>query len=385
MKYLGIAPTALCLLCAICKPVVQAQEQEREIKIGWIGPLSGSSAVLGVDSVAAAQMAFNEINAAGGVHGVKLKLIAEDDQYLTSKTVAAYQKLVSADGVKFVFVLTYGGIFAVAERAKRDGIVIVDPLDCNERIGALNEHVLCVAKTTESLGTVIADQVVEHGMTPTGILYFESDPFPKETAEHARARLAERGVTPAVYEGYAAETRDFNPLVERLRAAKVKSLIMYGYDEMGQLARQVRDRGLQLKLYSFATVTSPGFLHSAQGSAEGITIVNWTGEGGAALERFLGQFRREKGRDPFIHLSTIPSYDVAVLLARCLKQGAFNIADQTVATAPLLKCFYETKNYAGISGNITMDSDGVTRSFNHVLATLKGSELVPLAQAAPAR
>lgn len=65
-------------------------------------------------------------------------------------------------------------------------MAIVDPLDCNDRIGALNEHVLCAAKTTESLGTMIADQVVENGNTPVGILYFEADPFPKETAEHAR-------------------------------------------------------------------------------------------------------------------------------------------------------------------------------------------------------
>jgi hypothetical protein len=33
---------------------------------------------------------------------------------------------------------------------------------------------------------MIADQVVENGNTPVGILYFEADPFPKETAEHAR-------------------------------------------------------------------------------------------------------------------------------------------------------------------------------------------------------
>lgn len=363
------------LACAYC-PVAEAQSDE--IKIGWVGPLTGSSAVLGVDSLKAIQMAFDEINSEGGIHGAKLKLIAEDDQYLTAKTVTSYQKLVSSDGVKFLFVLTYGGIFAVADRAKRDGVVIVDPLDCNERIGALNENVLCIAKTTEDLGTLIADHVVENSNTPVGILYFEADPFPKETAEHAHKRLKERGVTPVVYEGYAADTRDFKPLIERLRSFKVKSLVMYGYDEMGLLARQIRDLGLRIQLYSFAPVTSPGFLQSAHGSAEGIIIVNWTGEGGDILKQFLAQFRAKEGRDPLVHISTLPSYDTSKILAQCLRQNSFDARSKSVDATRLLQCFYEIKNYSGISGVVTMDPDGVTRSFHHGLASLTGSELVPI-------
>lgn len=352
-----------------------AHAQRNEIKIGWIGPLTGASAVLGVDSLKATQMALEEINSQGGINGSKLQLVVEDDQYATAKTVAAYQKLVSSDGVKFIFVLTYGGIFAVADRARRDDVVIVDPLDCNDRIGALNDHVLCVAKTTEGLGIEIAEHVVKHTNTPVGLLYFESDPFPKETAEQAHQRLKELGVTPVVYEGYAADTRDFKPLIQRLKAAKVKSLIMYGYDEMGLLARQARDLGLKVQLYGFATVTSPGFLDSAQGSAEGLILVNWVGEGGELLQKFLAKFREREKRGPLVHLSTLPSYDVAKIAAGCFANGAVNTQDSVVDPAKLLKCLYETKDYAGISGKVTMGPDGVTRSFHHVLAVLKGTEV----------
>lgn len=373
---MGPMKTLSTLISILTLFILSASAQQGEIKIGWIGPLTGPSAVLGVDSLKAVQMAFDDVNAKGGVNGLKLKLFVEDDQYSTPKTLSAYQKLVSSDGVKFVFVLTYGGIFAINERAKKDGVVVVDPLDCNDRIGALNDHILCVAKTTESLGTLIADHVVEHTNTPVGMLYFESDPFPKETAESALQRLKERGVTPALYEGYAAGTTDFKSLIQRLRSAKVKSVIMYGYDEMGLLARQIRDLGLQPQLYSFATVTSPGFLQSAQGSADGIIIVNWVGEGGEPLKKFMQEFHAKEKRDPFIHISTLPSYDVAQILSKCLSSEAATDKAGVVDSKKLLECFYKTKDYRGISGTITMDSDGVTRSFNHILAKLRGSELV---------
>jgi branched-chain amino acid transport system substrate-binding protein len=367
----------LLLLC-VTYFVEPAAAEVKEIKVGWIGPLTGNSAVLGVDSLKAVQMAFDEINHRGGIEGFTLKLVAEDDQYSASKTLSAYRKLVAVDKVKFVFVITYGGLFAIADQVKRDGVIAVDPLDCDEAIAKLNDHVLCVAKTTESLGELAAEDAVKHGNTPVGILYFEGDPFPQATAENARARLAELGIKPAVFEGYVSSSQDFRSLVEKLKAAKVKALFMYGYDEMGLLTRQVRDLGLSPQIYSFGTVTSPGFLSSAQGSAENAIIVAWFGEGGERLDKFLEEFHKQNNRNPFLHISTVPSYDVANIFAGCLEKGGIDKTQGAVLSEYVLECLYALKNYQGISGSITMDKDGITRSFSHSIKILKGSTLEQL-------
>jgi hypothetical protein len=82
-------------------------------------------------------------------------------------------------------------------------------------------------------------------------------------------------------------------------------------------------------------------------------------------------FEKKEGRDPFLHVSTLPSYDVAMILAGCLTKAE---SHREVDAAHLLGCFYATKGYSGISGSVTVDPDGVTRSFHHILATLKGSK-----------
>ena len=60
------------------------------INIGTIMPISGPVSAYGIQSRDAAQMAIDEINAAGGVLGKQLKLFVEDDEATPEKTVSAF-------------------------------------------------------------------------------------------------------------------------------------------------------------------------------------------------------------------------------------------------------------------------------------------------------
>ena len=53
--------------------------------IGMSGPLTGGASVYGIAVKNSAEMAIEEINAAGGLDGVKFELIATDDQHDPSK------------------------------------------------------------------------------------------------------------------------------------------------------------------------------------------------------------------------------------------------------------------------------------------------------------
>ncbi len=63
------------------------------LKIGGIGPLTGSAAVYGTAVANAAQLAVDEVNAAGGVNGVQLELNFQDDECDAEKSVNAYNTL----------------------------------------------------------------------------------------------------------------------------------------------------------------------------------------------------------------------------------------------------------------------------------------------------
>ena len=73
------------LMIAACFAACGGKEEPQgsaggEIVIGVQGPLTGGAAQYGIAVKQAAELAANEINAAGGINGIKLKVIAEDDQ-----------------------------------------------------------------------------------------------------------------------------------------------------------------------------------------------------------------------------------------------------------------------------------------------------------------
>jgi len=101
MKPLALAG----LFIALTLPAVAAEPQrgvtETEIIIGTATDLSGVTAVQGVNSADAIRLAFDELNAAGGVNGRKIRYIVEDTQYQVPRAVQAINKLINSDGVFF--------------------------------------------------------------------------------------------------------------------------------------------------------------------------------------------------------------------------------------------------------------------------------------------
>ena len=77
-----------------------AQQKPAELKIGMTTFLSGPAAVFGVPGKAAAELTIDEINAAGGIGGVKLKAVIIDEGIGADKLLSEYRRVVQEDGVK---------------------------------------------------------------------------------------------------------------------------------------------------------------------------------------------------------------------------------------------------------------------------------------------
>lgn len=100
-RLLGIA--AAFSFAGICAATAQTVRgvTDTEIVVGTITDLSGVTAVQGVNSANAIRLAFDDLNAAGGVHGRKIRYIVEDSQYQVPRAVQAINKLINNDGVFF--------------------------------------------------------------------------------------------------------------------------------------------------------------------------------------------------------------------------------------------------------------------------------------------
>ena len=78
-----------------------------EVVVGSVSDLSGVFAAFGAPAVAAAQIHFDAVNAAGGIHGRTIRFVVEDMGYQMPKAIQAYNKLINRDEV-FAMLLSLG-------------------------------------------------------------------------------------------------------------------------------------------------------------------------------------------------------------------------------------------------------------------------------------
>ena len=147
-----------------------------EYVIGFSGPLTGPAAVYGVAVQNSAQMAVDEINAAGGLDGVKFKLLATDDTHDATKVAANYASMIeggmqvslgtvtTAPGLEFTNLSVEDNVFFITPSASGDDIPKND-----------NGFQMCFADGNQ--GKVAADYVNSTDYKKIGIFYKSDDAY----------------------------------------------------------------------------------------------------------------------------------------------------------------------------------------------------------------
>ena len=102
---------------------------DTEVLVGSNNDLSGPFAAFGAPATKAAQMVFDEVNAAGGVHGRQIRFVVEDHGYQMPKAIAGMNKLINGDKV-FAMLLSLGTPMNIAAFKLQDAknIPNVSPL-----------------------------------------------------------------------------------------------------------------------------------------------------------------------------------------------------------------------------------------------------------------
>jgi len=332
------------------------------INIGWIGPLTGEAAVVGIDSAKMAQLAVDAVNAEGGINGRMVNLIQEDDQYSTPKSISAYEKLVNINGVKIILMQTYGSIFALADRANQDGVVLMGVLDSNDNLAQLGNHVFSIGVESESISRLLAGHANDQGHKKAGILYFGSDTFMPYIKDVFTSLFDGESIA----EGYVAGTQDFKTSLSKMKEGGIDVFVCLGYDECGNAIYQARTLGIDAPLLMPGTVMSPALGELAKGNTEGAIFTFWLGEKDREpTKTVISKFEAREGRQPFVDVFSFSAYDAMQVIVTALSSPEVDSIDS------LTHSIRSTRGLEGITGEINFSKDGTAR-IPFRLFTLRG-------------
>lgn len=209
-----------------------------EFVIGVSGPLTGGAAVYGLAVQNSAQMAVEEINAAGGLNGYKFKLIATDDQHDATKVATNYANLMNQGMQVSLGTVTTAPGLEFKTLAKEDNVFFLTPSASGDDIPEFdNGFQMCFADGNQ--GAVAADYVNNADLTKIGVFYRSDDSYSDGIYKQFKENLSE---TIEVVETSFTEatSTDFSTQISQLKECTFIFMPIY-YQPAAVFMEQAKD------------------------------------------------------------------------------------------------------------------------------------------------
>lgn len=200
-------------------------------QVGFVGSLTGPGAIWGSGNLSGATLAFEGINAAGGVHGRQIELVVIDDESSPPKGIAGFNRLIQADRVFAVF-----GPSTSAVGVPMRGVIaasgvpvfipsfsspdLTEPLIKNVfRSNTLNDRMQ---------GRAVANYLTQVMKFQRVAIMRQSDQYGATGAGAIVDRLKELGKSAVAVETFNASDTDLTSQVLRLRSAEPDAIVVHG-------------------------------------------------------------------------------------------------------------------------------------------------------------
>lgn len=215
------------------------------IKIGGIGPLTGSTAVYGIAVEHGAQLAVNEINAAGGINGMEIQYKFEDDEGDAEKAVNAYNTLKDWGMQVLMGTVTSAPCIAVADKTAADQVFQITPsgsaVEC-----AANPNVFRICFSDPDQGAASAKYIGENKLAAkAAVIYDSSDVYSSGIYEKFAQEAKNQGIDIVAAEAFTADSnKDFSTQLQKAKdaGAELVFLPIY-YSEASLILQQASKMG----------------------------------------------------------------------------------------------------------------------------------------------
>ena len=203
------------------------------IRIGGIGPLTGSYANYGISDKNGAEVAVEEINANGGINGMQIELQFQDSQGDPESAVNAYGKLMD-----WGMDVSLGGVFSgetasIVAAANEDDVMLITPSGSADGCIAGNDKAFRVCFYDSFQGAAAANYIQENGLaTEVGVFYESDYDYSVGLYNSFTEQCAANGITIKETQTFTTSTNtDFSTQINALVASGVKVVFMPIYAE----------------------------------------------------------------------------------------------------------------------------------------------------------
>ena len=242
-----------------------------QIKIGSAGPMTGQYAAFGEQLKRGAQMAVDEINAAGGVNGQKLEMLIGDDACDPKQAVSVANQM-AAKKVKLVAGHFCSGSSIPASKVyAEEGVLQISPASTNPKYteeGGWNTFRVC--GRDDQQGKVAGQYMAKKYKGEKIAILHDNSTYGKGLADETQKALNAAGGKEAMFAAYTPKEKDYSALVSRMKQAGISVIYVGGYHtESALIIRQAKEQGMKATLVGGDALVTNEFWQISGASGEG--------------------------------------------------------------------------------------------------------------------
>jgi branched-chain amino acid transport system substrate-binding protein len=325
------------------------------IRLGTVQPLTGGGSLFGLMLKQGLTMAFEEVNAKGGVNGKEIELIIYDSSSKPSVAISLAQRLIYQDKVPLI--LGSGSSLdniAMMDITEREKLPLLIPSATSPKITAMGAKWVWRSSLTDTLSAKTLGDLVKKKSNWKKVAFLnENTEYGRPPIEILKEIIEKlEGKQVVAHEVYNKGDTDVSAQLLKIKNTNPDILITWGYYTEGALiARQAQQIGLKAQLFGNQGLDFPEYLQLAGKAAEGVMIIESTSSATnpnpniqAFVKRFEAKYKRA------CQHTAVDAYDGAMVAAHILKEVGTKAED--------IKKALGTMTFQGIAETIKFDATG---------------------------
>lgn len=329
-------------------------KEEKVIKIGFIGPLTGDVKTFGESTKNGFELSIEQHG--GTVAGYKIETVITDDRNDATEAVNAATKLIFQDKVQaIVGSVTSPPTIAASEVANQNKVVLITGTGTATKVtvdnGARKEFAFRACFIDPFQGLVGAKFALEHLKVKTAaVLYDQGNDYTKGLAEVFKTNFEAGGGTVVAYEAYAKEDTDFSALLTGIAAKNPELLYLPDYyQKVSLIGQQARAKGINAVFLGadgwdsaeldYVTMDGGYFTNHYSPDDQRPEVQDW-----------VRQYEEKYGSKPDA-LATLV-YDATNLLLNAIEQAQSN------DPVKIKEALQATKDFPAVTGKLSFDENG---------------------------
>jgi branched-chain amino acid transport system substrate-binding protein len=344
----------LFLIVLLLSSCSQRESRPNNIKIGAFLSLTGATAAYGVSASNAIRLAADEVNRNGGIDGKQVELEIEDDHSNTQEVPDVVNHLIKEHKVQALLAEPVSTrAMMAAPIAQQNRIVMISSASVKPELTMQGDYVFraCFISSTE--GDAIAKFAIDHlKAKKAAIILDDKNDYAVVLAGFFADSFKKRGGQIISEQKYEANATDLSAQMNAIKTAAPDIVFAPGfYTTAPVVAREFKKAGIKSTLIGSGGWDSPKLLDAGSEPFEGVYFANhfWAGSNDPVASKFVSDYRAQYGVEPDAGAAT--AYDAARMLFDAFKRA------RSTESAAVRNALAETKDFPGVTGKITLDTN----------------------------